>query len=226
MELRYRKITTPIALLVTLAVMQLYVGAGFAQANFVPMVSRATTAPLLGILSTRDNKPITVNGVSAVTGATISTGATIETPDNVSATIKLGVLGNVCIAPNTKFVLAFDRVGNIGSVQIALTEGCVILRTLKGTAGNITSAQGTIGQISATTGGSIDVCLRAGAAASINQGAASNAGAGASLLDCGAAGAAAAPTGFPLAATIALIAGGATALVFIFRGGNPSPSNP
>jgi hypothetical protein len=226
MKVTYRKFTAPIALLVTFALAQLYIGAGLAESNYALLVSATTPAPLMGILSTRDNKPIMVNGASAITGATIPTGATIETPNNVSATIKLGVLGNICIAPNTKLVLEFNRTGNAGNVQVALSQGCVILRTLKGTAGSITSVQGTIGQISAATGGSIDVCLRAGSAPAINQGAASDAGAGASALDCGAAGAAAVPHGFPLAATLAIIGGGATALVLAFAGSNPSPTSP
>ncbi len=228
MKLRYRKFNIPIALLVVLGVIQFYVGVGMAQPSLVSALpSGVASAPILGILSTRDNKPIMVNGGSAVSGATIPAGATIETPDNVSATIKLGVLGNVCIGPNSKLVLTFDRAGNTGNVEVALTEGCVILRTLKGSAGYITSAQGTIGQISAASGGTIDVCSRAGSAPVINQGAASDAGAGASVLDCGAAAAAAAaPTHFPLAATIAIIAGGGTALVVLLTGGNPSPTGP
>jgi hypothetical protein len=225
MNLRYRKITTPIALLVALAIGQLYVGTGLAESNFVSRPSEVTPAPLMGILSTRDNKPITVNGASALTGATIPSGATIETPDQVGATIKLGVLGNICLGPNTKVVIEFDRQGKAGNVKITLIEGCVILRTQKDTAGLITSAQGTIGQTDAATGGSIDVCARAGSAPSINQGAAATAGAGASALDCGAAGAAAAPpTGIPLSATLAIITGGGTGLYLLFRGNNPSPS--
>jgi hypothetical protein len=226
MNLRYRKTTTPIALLVTLAIAQLYVGAGLAESTVASRLA-ATTAPIMGVLSTRDNKPITVNGASALTGATIPSGATIETPDQVGATIKLGALGNICLAPNTKVVIEFDQQGNSGNVKITVTEGCVIMRALKGTAGLITSAQGTIGQVDAANGGSIDVCAHAGSAPVINQGAAATANAGASALDCGAAGAAAAPpTGIPLPATIALLAGGGTGLFLLFRGGNPSPSGP
>ena len=226
MNLRYQKLTTATALLVALAVGQLYVGITFAETNSALSVSGAGSAPLMGILTTSSNKPITVNGASAISGATISTGSTIETPDGVGATIRLGPLGSLCIAPNTKLTLEFDQQGKL--VKVTLNEGCVILRTSKNVAGVINGPQGVIGQIApAATGGSLDVCLKPGAAPSINQGAAVDAHAGASAVDCGAAGAAAIPpAGIPPAVTGAFIAGGAAGLFFLFRGSNPSPTGP
>jgi hypothetical protein len=224
MNFRYQKLTTVTALLVTLAVGQLYIGMTFAAPNSGLSVSEAGSQQLMGILTTSNNKPITVNGASAISGATIPSGATIETPDGVGATIRLGPLGSLCIAPNTKLTLEFDQQGNL--VKVGLTEGCVILRTPKNVAGTINGAQGIIGQIDAANGGSLDVCLRSGAAPSINQGAAVDAGAGASAVDCGAAGAAAAPPGMPPAVTAAFIGGGAAGIFLLFRGSNPSPSLP
>ena len=227
MNLRYRNISTPIALLVTLAIGQLFIGAGFAEANFVSLAPEATPAPILGILSTHDNKPITVNGASALGGATIPSGATIETPDGVGATIKLPGMGTICIAPNSKVLVEFDRTGKTGTIKITVLEGCVILTTLKNIAGLVVSGQGNLGQTPAATGGTVDVCAKAGSAPSVDQGAAATAGAGASALDCGAAGAAAAPpTGIPVGATVAILAGGAGGLYELFRGGNPSTSSP
>ncbi len=224
MNLRYQKLTTATALLVTLAVGQLYVGITFAEANSGLSVSGAVPVALMGVLTTTNNKPILVNGANAISGATIPSGATIETPDGVGATIRLGPLGSLCIAPNTKLSLQFDQQGKL--VGVILTQGCVILRTSKNVAGTINGPQGVIGQIAAATGGSLDVCLRQGAAPSINQGAAVDAGAGASAVDCGAAGAAAIPPGIPPAVTAAFIGGGAAGLYFLFRGSNPSPSGP
>jgi hypothetical protein len=224
MNLRYQKLTTALALLVTLAVGQLYIGMTFAAPNSGLSVSEAVSQQLMGILTTSDNKPITVNGASAINGATIPSGATIETPNGVGATIRLGPLGSVCIASNTKLTLEFDQQGNL--VKINVTEGCIILRTPKNVAGVITGPQGAIGQIDGATGGSFDVCLRAGAAPTINQGAAVDAGAGASVLDCGAAAAAAVPPGMPPALAVAFIGGGAAGLYLLFRGSNPSPSLP
>ncbi|HYR76643.1 MAG TPA: hypothetical protein VEM96_12460 [Pyrinomonadaceae bacterium] len=226
MNLRYQRLTSATALLVTLAVGQLYVGITFAEANSALSVSGAVPVALMGILTTSNNKPITVNGASAISGATIPSGATIETPDGVGATIRLGSLGSLCIAPNTKLSLEFDQQGKL--LRITVTEGCVILRTSKNVTGAINGPQGVIGQIAASaTGGSLDVCLKAGVAPSINQGAAVDAHAGASAVDCGAAGAAAAPpTGIPPAVTAAFIGGGVAGLYLLFRGSNPSPSGP
>ncbi len=226
MNLRYQRLTSATALLLTLAVGQLYVGITFAEANSALSVSGAVPLALMGILTTSNNKPITVNGANAISGATIPSGATIETPDGVGATIRLGPLGSLCIAPNTKLSLEFDQQGKL--VKITVTEGCVILRASKNVSGAINGPQGVIGQIAASaTGGSLDVCLKAGTAPSINQGAAVDAHAGASVIDCGAAGAAAAPpTGIPPAVTAAFIGGGAAGLYLLFRGSNPSPSGP
>ncbi|HEY3039642.1 MAG TPA: hypothetical protein VGJ66_12965 [Pyrinomonadaceae bacterium] len=226
MNFRYQKITTITALLVTVAVGQLYIGVTFAEPNSGASISVAAPQQPMGILTTTNNKPILVNGASAISGATIPPGATIETPENVGATIRLGALGSLCIAPNTKLTLDFNKQGNAGDVKVNLTEGCAILRTLKNTAGTFSTTQGIAGQISAATGGSIDVCLRPGGTPSVNQGSAVDAGAGASAVDCGAAGAAAIPAGIPPAATVAFIGGGAAGLYLLFRGGNPSPSAP
>lgn len=226
MHFRYQKITTVTALLVTAVVGQLFIGVTFAGPNAGASVSVRAPQQIMGILTTSQNKPILVNGANAISGATIPPGATIETPDSVGATIRLGALGSLCIAPNTKLVLEFDRQGNNGNVKVNLSEGCAILRTLKNTAGTFNTAQGLAGQINAATGGSIDVCLRPGGTPSVDQGSASDAGAGASAVDCGAAGAAAIPAGIPPAVTVAFIGGGATGLYLLFRGGNPSPSNP
>src|SRR6185436_4385814 len=147
MHLKYQKITTVIALLVTVAVGQLYIGVTFSEPNSGASVSVTAPQPIMGILTTSQNKPILVNGASAISGATIPTGATIETPDNVGATIRLGALGSLCIAPNTKLVLEFDRQGKLGNVKVNLTEGCAILRTMKDTAGTFNTAQGLAGHL-------------------------------------------------------------------------------
>src|SRR5260370_28646437 len=139
MRNRYQKITTVTALLVTLAVGQLYVGVSFAEPNSGPRVSGAVPPAIMGILTTTSNKPITVNGASATSGATIPAGATIETPSGVGATIRLGRLGSICVGPNTKLSLDFDQQGNL--VKVTLIEGCVILRTTKNVTGLINGAQ-------------------------------------------------------------------------------------
>ena len=128
-------------------------------------------------LTTRGNAPITVNGASAVGGATILTGATIETPDQVGATINLGSLGDLEIAPNTKLTLEFDANGN---VKVKLDRGCMILRTKKNVNATVETEQGVAATNDKKNGGAADVCFPLGAVQpTVNQGAAASAGAGA-----------------------------------------------
>jgi len=227
MNFRNQKILTAAALFVIFAVTQVYIGVSFANPNG-GVAPAAGPQQLMGILTTRDNQPILVNGVSAVSGATIPSGATIETPDKVGATINIGALGSLCIAPNTRLTVQFSQ-SNGGDINVSLTQGCVILTTVKNVKGAINAAQVSGAQISPTTGGTIDVCLQPGEAPKVNQAAAANAGAGASGLGCNPpAGAAAIPRGlFGLGRT-------ATAAIFAGTGGvvacivfcNPSPSTP
>jgi hypothetical protein len=218
MTSKYQKISSAIALLAVFAVGQVYIGVSFAEPNATHNVSATVAQPLLGILTTSNNRGITVNGANAISGATIPSGAIIETPDGIGATIRIGS-ASLCIAANTKLSIEFEG----GNIKVTVLEGCVILRTPRGTGGSVNSASGNVGIINANTGGSVDACVRGGAP-TVNQGAAVDAGAGASALDCGAAGAAAIPAGIPPAATVAFIAGGAAGLYVLFRGGNPSPS--
>jgi hypothetical protein len=218
MTSKYQKISAAIALLAVFAVGQVYIGVSFAEPNATHNVSATAAQPLVGILTTSNNRGITVNGANAISGATIPSGAIIETPDGIGATIRIGS-ATLCIAANTKLSIEIEG----GNIKVTVLEGCVILRTPRGTGGSVNSASGNVGIINPNTGGSVDACVRGGAP-TVNQGAAVDAGAGASALDCGAAGAAAIPAGIPPAATVAFIAGGAAGLYVLFRGGNPSPS--
>ncbi|MFN2456217.1 MAG: hypothetical protein ABR577_18605 [Pyrinomonadaceae bacterium] len=128
-------------------------------------------------LTTTGNRPITINGASAVGGAAILTGATIETPDQVGATINLGSLGELDVAPNTLLTLEFDQNGN---VKVTLKRGCTILRTRKNVNATIETEQGVAATNDKNKGGRSDVCFPLGAAQpTVNQGAAQAAGAGA-----------------------------------------------
>jgi hypothetical protein len=223
MSLRQQKAFKAIALFLAFSFAQVYV-----QTSFAGPGTNTTPVPLpqqfVARLTTRGNQPITVNGASASSGATVLTGATIETPDQVGATINLGSLGTLDIAPNTKLTLEFDQNGN---VKVKLVSGCAILRAKKNTEGEIDTEQGTAAKTEKKKGGILDVCFPPGAAApTVNAGAAASAGAGAGAG--GAAGAAAAGggglLGIGLPATIAIIGGGTLAAAILgTRGTNPSP---
>src|SRR4028119_2134233 len=57
-----------------------------------------------------------VNGERAFSGRTIQSSTTITTPSTSSATINLGKLGRVEIAPNSNFVLNFSEKGISGNL--------------------------------------------------------------------------------------------------------------
>lgn len=192
----------------------------------IGLATRATAIPqqFVARLTTRNNQPITVNGLSAGTGASILTGATIETGADQSATVNLGPLGTLDIAPNTKLVLTYDDKGN---VKALLVYGCVILAAKKKTTGEVATEQGSAGKTDPAAGGVLDVCFPQGATApQVGQGAAAAAGAGAGVSTAPATGGGGL-FGLGRAATIAIFAGiGAAALTPLAFQDNPSGAEP
>src|ERR1041385_7214385 len=205
-----------IAALLLLAIVQIGVQVGLAEPN-------NTTTPVVvpqqvvARLTTRNNQAILVNGLSANTGASILTGATIETGADQSATVNLGSLGTLDIAPNTKLVLTYDDQGNVKAV---LVYGCAILTAKKKTTGEIATEQGTAGKTDPAAGGILNVCFPQGAAAptvtnTLPTAPAAGGGGGGGLFGLG------------KAADICLVAGiGAAATTPLFFQDNPSGSNP
>lgn len=59
---------------------------------------------------------VSVNGERAFSGRTIQSSTTITTPSTSSATINLGKLGRVEVAPNSNFVLNFSEKGISGNL--------------------------------------------------------------------------------------------------------------
>jgi hypothetical protein len=226
MSLRGRKGIKATAALLLFAIAQIGVQVGFAEPS-----SANTPVPVpqqfFARLRTKNNGPVTVNGLSATTGATIATNATIETDAVTSASVNLGALGNLDLAPNTKVVLTYDDQGN---VKVTLITGCAILTTKKNADGQVVTADGTVvGKNEKKKGGILDICLPPGATTPIvNQSAAAAAGAGAgTTASAGAAGGGL--FGVPL--TILLLeAGGVTAATIAATTSgssnqvNPSPS--
>jgi len=203
-----------IAALLLFSIVQVSLQVGFAEPT-----NATTTTPVpqqfVARLTTRNNQPITVNGLSAATGASILTGATIETGADQSATVNLGPLGSLDIAPNTKLVLTYDDQGN---VKALLLYGCAILTAKKKTKGEIATEQGTAGKTDPAAGGVLNVCFPQGAAAPTvtNTPAVIAAHAGGGGL-----------FGLGTAATVAIFAGiGAAALTPLAFQNNPSGANP
>jgi len=206
-----------IAALLLFSIIQLSLQVGLAE----PInTTNATPLPqqFVARLTTRNNQPITVNGLSATTGASILTGATIETGADQSATVNLGSLGSLDIAPNTKLVLTYDDQGN---VKALIVYGCAILSAKKKTKGEVATEQGTAGKTDPAAGGVLEICFPQGAAApTVGQGVAVGAGAAA-------AGGGGGLFGLGTAATVAIFAGiGGAALTPLAFQNNPSGANP
>jgi len=226
MNQRRRNGSKAIAAFLLFSITQIGLQVGRAEPH---KTTNATLVPqqVVARLTTRNNQPITVNGLSASTGASILTGATIETGADQSATVNLGSLGQLDIAPNTKLVLTYDDNGNVKALII---YGCAILTAKKKTTGEVATEQGSAGKTNPAAGGVLDICFPQGAAApTVGQGAAAAAGAGAGAATGGAVagGGGGGLFGLGKAATIAIFAGiGAVALTPLAFQDNPSGSQP
>ena len=206
MHLKRRNGSRAIAALLLFSIVQIGLQVGFAEP------AETSTTPVIapqvvGKLTTSNNQPVTVNGLSANTGASIVSGATIETGADQSATVDLGPLGSLDISPNTKVVLTFDEQKNVKALVMA---GCVVLKARAGTNGEIANEQGMIGKTDPASGGDLNNCTRPPSTPPDTGD-----GSGGGLFGLG------------RAATIAILsAGGAAALTPLFFQDNPSGSNP
>lgn len=213
-----------IAALLLFSIAQIGLQVGLAEPN---NTTNATAIPqqFVARLTTRNNQPITVNGLSANTGASILTGATIETGADQSATVNLGPLGSLDIAPNTKLVLTYDEQGNVKALIIF---GCAILTAKKKTTGEVATEQGSAGKTDPAAGGVLEICFPQGAAApTVGQGVAAGAGAGAGAAAGAAAAGGGGLFGLGVPATIAIFGGiGGAALTPLLFQDNPSGSAP
>jgi len=206
MNPRQKRTAIVFALLMALAVTHINLGISFAKSE--ASMETPEPPPITAILTTKGNRPITVNGAQVMSGATIVAGSIIETPDLVGSTISLGSLSNLEIGPNTKLSIDYDENGNM---RVNLVRGCATVRTKQNVLGQVDTVQGVAGKTDPKRKGFLSVCFPLGAAAPI-------------VTVAEAAGAAAA-TGGSLAGIIAAGAAAGT-LPFAFRGSNPSPSTP
>ena len=223
MNLKRRKASTAIAALLIFSIFQIGLQVGRAEPN-----SNTTTLivpqQLVARLTTRNNQAITVNGQSANTGASILSGATIETGADQGATVNVGPLGSVDVAPNTKVVITFEQ----GNLKATVVYGCVILTAKKNTTGEIATDQGSAGKTDPAIGGVLEICFPQGAAApTVGPGVATGAGAGGGAPAGAAAAGGGGLFGLGVPATVAIVAAGTSAgLTPLFFQDNPSGSTP
>ncbi len=224
MNLKRRRGFRAIAALILFSIVQIGLQVSFAEPNS-PTTAMPVPQQFIARLTTRNNQPITVNGLGANTGASILTGATIETGADQSATVNLGSLGTLDIAPNTKLILTYDEQGNVKATVIF---GCAILTAKKKTNGEVATEQGgSAGKTDPAAGGILEICFPPGATSpTVGPGVAAAAGAGAGAPAAAAAGAGGL-FGLGVPATVAIIAGGtAVALTPLAFQDNPSDVTP
>jgi hypothetical protein len=223
MSLKRRNGPRAIAALLLFIIAQVGLQVGLAEPT-VTTTAIPISAQVVGRLTTTNNQPIQVNGLSASTGASILSGATLETGADQSATVNLGPLGSVEIAPNSKVVLTFDDQGNFKALVMF---GCVKVSAKKNATGEIATDQGSQGKTSPASGGDLEMRYQPGAAPALGQGVCTSPGGGVPAGDTGTTGGLFGP-GVP--ATIAIVgagtAAGLTPLFFQDDQNNPSgPSN-
>jgi hypothetical protein len=97
-------------------------------------------SPMMGKLKTRDNKPVTVNGANVSSGTTIMSGAQIQCPEKIGATVDLGSLGRLDIAPKTDLTLTFDST----KITVELRSGYLVLTTKPGIYGTVNTLEGRV----------------------------------------------------------------------------------
>ena len=155
MAFKSQRHSVAVALLLVLASAQAYIDTSFAQpGSVVPAPDVATPQRLMGILTTRGNKEITVNGMNTIGGATIVARASIETPPGVSATVSVDGRGSLDIEPKTKLTLEIEQSG----VKVTIAEGCATLRTKGGATGEISGPNGFNQKTAASQDVSIETC--------------------------------------------------------------------
>lgn len=210
MNTGYGRFTILTAVILILAVTQVFFGISFAMANNRTEPPGPEPPPITAILMTRGNRPITVNGGNALSGATILTGSIIETPDQVGGVISIGSLSSLEIEPDSKVKLEFDENGNL---KVTVMRGCATARTKKNVIAQIDTSLGVAGKTDPKKRGFLGVCFPPGATAP--------------TVTTAPAGAAASRAGLSALALILLLGGGSvTGILLGFRGGNPSPSSP
>lgn len=220
MSIRQRKGMKAIAVFLAFAVVQISMQMSFAG-TVSPSYAALVQQQLVVRINTSGNRPILVNGNSTASGGSLATGATIETPDGVSATIDLGPLGTLDLEPNSKIVLEFDcppappagTEAEPCKVKAKVLAGCVVLKTKKGTEGQIDTEQQEKVRESKKSGGGapLNFCTPLAAAAAAAAGAATGGGIGVGTIAA-------------VVVSGGLLAGG---LIFAFNGGgNPSPGAP
>ena len=107
-----------------------------------------------GINSGAETPFVKVNGETAQSGRAIFSSSTIVTPDNAGATINLGKIGEIQLAPDTTLALSFNEKGISGDllagrVTVLNASDIVNIKTIDGKIANLKAGESAV---SGTTG--------------------------------------------------------------------------
>ena len=137
MTSKRQRAASAIALLLIFSISQIYVQASLAGKS-LPTTNTATAPARAGKLTTTGNNPINVNGNSTNPGTSIISGSQLLTPAGVGASVQIGKLGLLRMAPETSLTLNF----NGSTIDVTLTSGYATLTTGPGVKGSITTPDG------------------------------------------------------------------------------------
>ncbi|HEX8493927.1 MAG TPA: hypothetical protein VF658_13865 [Pyrinomonadaceae bacterium] len=133
-----QRATSAVALLLVFSLSQFYVQANLSGKSSLVKNAAINPSTKTGRLTTRGNNPITLNGNPTHSGTTVLSGSQLQTPAGVGASVQLGRLGLLRLAPETSLVLNFDE----RSIDVALDSGYATLTTNEGIKGSITTPDG------------------------------------------------------------------------------------
>lgn len=215
MTIRHQKGVKALAVFVAFALTQISLQLSFA-ASGPSRYAALLPQGLLAKVTTKGGQAITINGISSPSGSSVATTAIVETPPGVEATIDLGPLGTIDLAPGTKVKIEYDCPPEKQNdpdpdeckVKVTVLAGCIVSHYKRNTRHQVDTA--TKEKVAESDkekekkgGGAIPFCVDAPIAGAL---------AGTGL-------------GIPLIATLiaaAIIV--PTALIIIFdEGSNPSP---
>lgn len=151
----HRKTTISIALFLIFCLTHVYVMAGFVEPQITAAIPQ-TQQKSTGKLITSGSNPVLVNGNKVQTGMTILSGATLEIPVESVADVKVGLVGSVYLAAETKATLDFNR----SSIKVNLIEGCVSLNTSKETSGAVYTSEGRVAASETGRDSTLDICAQ------------------------------------------------------------------
>src|SRR2546423_10488534 len=118
MSPRGKQFARAVAAFLIIVLFQVYVLADATR----PTVASGTTVPasmVFGKLSLPGSRLILLNGNSVGSGTTIFSGAQLQTPEDTEATVLLGAVGHLDIAPNSNLTITFDK----ASVDVMVMAG-------------------------------------------------------------------------------------------------------